>query len=251
MITVPENTIVAIPFRDEDEEFVSQILIPMQGDKRRDWFVNHAYFCLPLLIGNQYGIGVRSLVGFEAIWTGGVDRESIAINFDEEDGFTHHPAQTISSHFGMGTITIQNQFTLRTPPGVNLMTINPPNYWIDGVAHMTGVVETDNLRRDFTLNLKLTRPGHRVRINKGDLVGCLLPVPRYFCDGFDVVNSRNLLTDEEISEERKCMEAFGEERSTKDIHKKHRNGRRYYRGEDIYGNKFPDHQRSVPPRTVK
>ena len=54
----------------------------------------------------------------------------------------------------MGVVTIQNRFTFRTPPDVNLMTINPPNYWIDGIQHMTGVIETDNLRRDFTFNLK-------------------------------------------------------------------------------------------------
>jgi hypothetical protein len=145
----------------------------------------------------------------------------------------------------MGTITIQNRFTFRTPPGVNLMTINPPNQFIDGIHHMTGVIETDNLRRDFTFNLKITRPDFEITINKGDYIGCILPIPRHFVDEFELVNGYDIFTNDEIKEEQKAMYDFAVERSTKDVHKPSRNGRRYFKGEDVYGCPFLDHQNKL------
>lgn len=251
MITVPEKTIAAIALTEMQEQSIKEILQPLQGDRKRDWFIKHAYFCLPLTIGNQYGVAIKSLHTFDATWNGGNTKEDVVLEMIETStGLDQRwDYQIVSSHFGMGTITIQNTFTLRTPPGVNLMTINPPNYWIDGIHHMTGVVEADNLRRDFTFNLKLTRPGHTVRINEGDLVGCILPVPRHFCDEFQIKNATDLFTEEQIAEERQCMKDFGVERSTKDINKQHGNGRRYFQGEDVYGNRFQDHQKFVKGRS--
>jgi hypothetical protein len=218
----------------------------MQGQKRRDWFHKHAYFCLPLLIGNQMGIGIKSQATFEATWDGGPTKENVKLNIIEESLNEHgHKTQWIRTHFGMGTITIQNRFHFKTPKGVNLMTINPPNHFIDGVQHMTGVIETDNLRRDFTFNLKLTRPGLTVRINKGDLVGCVLPTPRYFVDSFNTKLGDELFTPEQMLEERKTAEQFGIERSTADLDKPHGNGLRYFHGEDVHGNQFEDHQTKV------
>jgi hypothetical protein len=216
---------------------------PFRGNKKRNWFIQHAYFCLPLVIGNQYGFAIKSLKTFSIIWNGGNSpTDTIVEILDDGDNSDY---QSISSHFGMGTVTIQNRFTFRTPPGVNLMTINPPNQFIDGIHHMTGVVETDNLRRDFTFNLKITRPDIEIIINKGDYIGCVLPIPRHFVDEFELVNGYDIFTDEQIEEEQQAMRDFGVERSTKDIHKPNGNGRRYFKGEDVYGCPFSDHQNKL------
>lgn len=243
MIIVPQNTLTAIPEHPAHEQDSEEIVVPLKGNPKRDWFIPHAYFCLPLTIGNQYGFAIKSMVKFTAVWTGGNSASDVIVSILEPSEPTKK--QFVSSHFGMGTITIQNRFTFRTPPGVNLMTINPPNYWIDGIQHMTGVIETDNLRRDFTFNLKLTRKDHVVEINKGDFIGCVLPIPRYFPDSFEFKPAKDLFTKEQIEEEQKAMHDFGVERSTADKQKFAANGRRYFTGEDIYGNKFPDHQRSM------
>jgi hypothetical protein len=243
MIVVPQNKIVAIPENDLFKDSMELIVEPFKGNKKRDWFIKHAYFCLPLVIGNQYGFGIKALKTFSVIWDGGDSPASVKVEILDTGDTPDY--QSISSHFGMGTVTIQNRFTFRTPPCINLMTINPPNYWIDGIQHMTGVVETDNLRRDFTFNLKVTRVNEKIIINKGDFIGCVLPIPRYFSDSFELVNGYNIFTEEQIKEEQQIMRDFGVERSSKDSHKKHGNGRRYHNGEDVYGNKFPDHQRGM------
>lgn len=248
MIQIPENTLVAVADNPEFAGCHKYIVESLAGKPRREWFVKHAYHCLPLTIGNQYGFAIRSLYTFSATWHGGDHADSVEVNILAGDGRTpdhSSPCQFVKSHFGMGTVTIQNRFTFRTPPGVNLITINPPNHFVDGLHHMTGVIETDNLRRDFTYNLKLTRPGHTVTINQGDWIGCVLPVTRYFQDDFVLRGAEELFDADQIAAEQHTMQEFGVERSQRDPEKPGGNGKRYFRGEDVWGNQFPDHQRTV------
>jgi hypothetical protein len=243
MIVVPDNTIITIPENPDFTKVSDLVVESFKGNIKRDWFINHAYWCLPLTIGNQYGFGIKALKTFTVEWNGSEGNSGVKVNILDHGDETNY--QTISSHFGMGTVTIQNRFTFRTPPNVNLMTINPPNYWIDGIQHMTGVIETDNLRRDFTFNLKITRPNHPITIEKGTFIGCVIPIPRYFVDGFELKNADAVLTPEQVQEEQLAMRDFGIERSTLDRKKPNGNGRRYFHGKDVYDTPFPDHQKRI------
>jgi hypothetical protein len=241
-IVTDKNKIVAIPHANTIPYGCEQEYLSLRGKKHREWFSDHAYLCLPLVIGNQYGFVVRSQHTFSAFWDGGEGLDAVKIIFDDKDPSS---MQSVNSHFGLGIITIQNSFVLRTPENVNLMTVNPPNSFIDGLGHMTGVIETDNLRRDFTFNLKFTRPNYWVRVSKGDWIGCFIPVPRYFVDSFEMVNAKDYLTQEQIDDEISCAREFAKERSGPDSKKPHAAGRRYFMGEDVYGNKFCDHQKRI------
>jgi hypothetical protein len=248
MDLVPNNHIALIAHANDfqNDETINMMFSSLKGDTTRDWFVKHAYYCLPLVIGNQYGFVLKSLYDVDVEWNGGERQSDVSVEYLDKEFYNQNSAiQSIKSHFGMGTITVQTTFSLRTPTGVNLMTINPPNYYIDGIYHMTGVIETDNLRRDFTYNLKITRPNYKIRIKKGDIVGCVIPYPRHFIDKYEIVNADKVLSQEQILAEVNCGKEFGIERSTKDVHKPSGNGRRYFRGEDACGNKFPDHQKRL------
>ena len=246
---VPDSTIVAISYESkwQEQKYIDQVFESLKGNSKRDWFVNHAYHCLPLVIGNQYGFVVKSLYDFEVVWDGGESVKSVVVNMitPQEEYKSTYNLQSINSHFGMGTITVQMPYQLRTPSGINLMTINPPNSFIDGIYHMTGVVETDNLRRDFTYNLRITRPNFVVKVKKGDYIGCIIPYQRHFIDHYQIVDANKFISTENIETERQCAKDFGIERSTKDRDKPNGNGKRYWRGEDIYGNKFTDHQTNL------
>lgn len=242
---VPDNTIVIVTENDRFDRSVSTIVQSLHGNSTRDWFSPHAYLCLPLVIGNQYGLVVRSLFAFDAVWNGGNSPDDVEVVVHaaaepaNEDLRDH---QFISAHFGRGTLTIQNRFHFRTPPGVSLMTINPPNFFIDGLHHLTGVVETDNLERDFSFNLKLTRPGLRVHVPAGSPVGGVVPVPRYFVDGFRLSHGRELFSDDVLERERAAGRALAAERSGPDGGRPHGAGRRYFNGERADGSTFADHQ---------
>ena len=239
---VPEGKILAV----KQNEFTSldprTVLQPLRGEKQRDWLSAHSYYCLPLLIGNQYGFVLRSLHNFTVIWNGGAEPGDTCVQVEPDENSGH---QHVGSHFGNGIVTIQNWFHLRTPPGVNLMTIAPPNFIMPAVTHLTAVVETDNLQRDFTFNFKVNMPHFQVVVKKGDPIGAFIPVPRYYVDGFDVEPAEDHFSTELIQADREETRALSIERSTTDQLLPHQAGRRYYRGENSQGCPFGDHQRTV------
>lgn len=238
---VPDNKILVVPFQHRNDGY-KEIIKPFKGEPKRDWFNSHFYYCLPLTIGNQYGFGIKSLLDFDVIWRGEELPESTEItrlNSDNQD------KQYIESKFGSGIVTIQNPFHLKTPPGINLMTIQPPNYFIHGVCAMTGVVETDNIRRDFTFNLKITVPDMKISVRKGDLIGAFIPIQRGFVDKFTVDSFFEFFDDSLYQNEMSEVTRLGQERDTVDLEKPHYSGRRYFSGTHTDGTKYLDHQKRL------
>ena len=239
MIKVPDNTIAAIPYDDFYRGKHEQVYFNLRGRNKRDWFSRHAYFCLPLVIGNQYGLAMRSLWRATFLWNGGPDPADTTVTIhNTEDETRYGSLQTMVSNFGLGIVTVQAAFALRTPPAINLMTLQPPNFFIDGLQNMAGVVETDNLRRDFTFNLKITRANFPVDIQVGDVIAGVMPIPRQFVENFELVDGCSLFTPEEIASEQQAARDFGRERTERDPLRPDGVGRRYHKGEDVYGNKF-------------
>ena len=136
---VPKNTIVI--FEDSYDSDLKSVIkkILKRPDKTRDWFDPHFYKFLPLKIGNQYGFVLSAEFDFSFEWNGENGKDAVTF-FVDDDSNNYGKFPAIESHFGHGIITINPPFTLRTPPGVNLMTINPPNYFIPNITAMTGVI---------------------------------------------------------------------------------------------------------------
>lgn len=239
MINVPQNKILIVPENDLHKNDYLEIVEPLKGKKTRNWINKHVVHCLPVVIGNQYGFAIKSTTNFSAIWNGGDAPNDVIIDSEGTD------KQRISAHFGSGLITVQNRFTFKTPKGINLMVINPPNYFTPNLSNMTAVVETDNLRRDFTFNLKILTPNVKVNVKKGDIISAVLPIPRYFVDNFEIDLAENYNAIEEVKNEQQEMINAGKERGGPDTQKPHGVGKRYWRGEDTQGNKFTDHQRNL------
>lgn len=239
---VPENTIALftmIPAHVENPVIDHVIQKP---SKKRDWFSPVFYRCLSLTIGNQYGFTVHSGFDFEAIWNGGDSVNDIDFNFYGKEKEIINIWPEVSSHFGNGIITLNLPYMLRTPPGVNLMTINPPNVILNNLTVMTGVVETDNLRYMFTFNIKIQQPNVLVKIKKDTPLAAFIPIPRYFIDSFSIVDARKIFTDEIIIEEAQAyVDTVGHRNNVEKFMKKPFN-KTYFNGTDIYGNKFKDHQ---------
>lgn len=147
---------------------------------RRDWmdatpeaFANR---CLPLTIANAHGWEVVGEAGFEAWWNGGPGASDITIRREGEG----RPVPV--SHFGSGVLTFHIDLVFRTDPGVSLWVSGPPNRPKDGIAPLTGIVETDWSPATFTMNWRFTRPRHPVRFAPGEPVCFLFPLPRNLID---------------------------------------------------------------------
>jgi hypothetical protein len=239
---VPDKTIAVFLDHTNDrstKETVGDIL--KKSEKKREWFTPHFYRCLPLTIGNQYGFTISSQFDIRAMWLGGDNMNDVRFIFLEEDR-TSEKSPNISSHFGSGIITINPPFTLRTPPGINLMTINPPNVVLPNITVMTGVVEADNIRRNFTFNLKIQKPNVEVFIPKGTPLAAFIPIPRYYADGFELKFADEIFSENIILEEAQAIIDADTKREEVESLNKHGIGRDYLLGKDVYQNNFKDHQ---------
>jgi hypothetical protein len=240
---VPENTILIVPNSIGSTGFYEEIVFPLKGHIKRDWFNEHFYYCLPINIGNQYGFVVKSLRDFTIKWDGTFNKtKDISINFLNND---NEDKQIIASAFGNGVVTIQNHFSIKTPPGINIMTIQPPNMFIPTCVSMTGVIETDQIRRDFTFNIKMTVPEYEITIKKGDPLGAFIPIQRRFVDNFNISLVSDIFDERLHFNEIEEMYTLSEERQTVDKNKPHASGRKYFNGIHSTGKKYPDHQKRL------
>lgn len=238
---VPDNQIIIVPHDKEKGSAYLDTVDSLKNNPKRDWFTPHFYYCLPINIGNQYGFVIKSLYDFTLVWTGKAERESLYILIDEETT----SKQSLVSQFGSGILTIQNDFILRTPPGINIMTIQPPNMFIPGTCAMTGIIESDNLRRDFTFNLKVTVPNHKIIVKKGDALGAFIPIERGFVDKFSLEYFDTIFTEETIDKELLDGMELGRQRLNDDKDRPHESGRKYFNGEHANGEKYKDHQKRL------
>lgn len=248
MLIVPDKTIACIPVIPDKgvKEFdmnISSFLRPLNEDHRRDWFTPNFYRCLPLSIGNMQGFVFYSPFTIDVIWNGGNSVEDVSIETHDDSDFKVKEMNHVyfKSEFGNGIFTAHFPLMLKTPPGINLMTISPPNYPLPGISPMTGVVESDNLRFTFTLNFKIDIPNVLIRIEKGYPLMGILPIPRYFCDSFSLVNAYDIFDKNEIENERKIAYDHALFRHEQNSNNDGAEGS-YYKGTDFYKNKFKDHQ---------
>lgn len=138
------------------------------GQPRRKWMdetsERFAYRCLPLTMANSTGWDILCPFTVDIEWTGGQGKEDIIITSPDPDAYIEGFAQ---SHFMHGIVTFHTGYLFRTPPGWATWVMGPPNWPKDGIAPLSGLVETDWLPFPFTMNWKMTRRG-KVRFEKGE-----------------------------------------------------------------------------------
>lgn len=136
-------------------------LVP--GRPGRAWMeafdIRFPYRCLPLTIANASGWELLCPAPFEATWDGGAARAALRLGPGAEG--------LAESHFGGGVLTFHTGWLFRTPPGWATWVTGAPNHAKDGIAPLTGLVETDWLPFPFTMNWRMTRPG-TVRFEAGE-----------------------------------------------------------------------------------
>lgn len=233
-VTVPDYIVYVLPEIEAHRDRINALIRLLRGDVRRDWFIPHFYHCLPLVIGNQYGFCILLESDTYITWNGGDSTNGVTIRQPDR---TPDCIQNVHSHFGFGIVTIDNPWVFRTAQGVNLMIAAPPNYPIDGMHWMQAVVETDNLRIDFTFNVKITRANTEIFLKAGTPIGYCIPIPRWFADRFDVcLHPAGAV----LEGERSAMRDFHRLRHEVSGGKLTRN---YRVGVDPYGQRFSDHQK--------
>ena len=139
-----------------------------------------AYRCLPLNIANAHGWEILSPCSFRAMWNGNSDASGVVIEPDPSAPVERMPV----SLFGQGVLTFHVEGIFRTPPGWNLWVGPSPNRAKDGIAPLTGIIETDWSPFTFTMNWRFTRPGLWVRFEAMEPFCFLFPVQRSAVEEF-------------------------------------------------------------------
>jgi hypothetical protein len=172
----------------------------------RDWMDaipdRHAYRCLPLAIANAHGWTVGAPCDLEIAWDGGRHPFNLKVHARDGDPRVGHFAV---SHFAYGIVTFNLGWLFRTPPGWNLYAGGPLNGPKDGIAPLTGIVETSWLPYPFTMNWQMTRAGS-VRFDKGDPVCMVFPVQAGAVESFEP-EMRNLADDSTLAEQAHAWKA--------------------------------------------
>ena len=251
---VPDNKIVYF-YNDRQagesgSHKIDDVIEPLSGSIKRDWFIEHYYYCLPLTIANQYGFVVKAATDLEIYYPGEESPASVKVG----DGLNltdRFRPQKYFTNFLNGVVTIENNFQLRTPPNVNLMVIQPPNYFINGIHCMSGVVEADNLSRTFSFNLKVTEPGKKIKIKKGQWLAAFIPVPRFYVDSFSLEPAENYISKDLIESAQHSAKQLSYQRDNPvekggDMGKNNDCGRKYFNGLDFDDTPFINqHQKRI------
>lgn len=193
----------------------------------------HAYRCLPLTVANTAGWELLCPTGVTIEWNGGPGLPDLTVTFDEPSAFPF-----AKSNFATGIVTFDLGWLFRTPPGCHLWAMGPPNDPKDGIAPLSGLIETDWLPYAFTMNWKMTRPG-KVRFEKGEPF-CFI-TPARIADVADCQPTLRQITDD--ADLQATLRAWTDERDELMVRfragdpetLKHPWGRRYFRGEQAEG----------------
>lgn len=145
----------------------------------RDWMEEftdrHIYRCLPIAIANTFGWEMLCPVPIEIGWNGGPEKADLSVRALKPLSGGRPTEYFCKSHFAQGVVTFHPDYIFRTDPGWALMASGPFNGAKDGIAPLTGIVETDWLPYTFTMNWRMTRPG-RVRFEEGEPFCSIVPV---------------------------------------------------------------------------
>jgi hypothetical protein len=132
-------------------------VVPAHSD--RPWMdLTHqrfAYRCTPMTVANASGWEILCPTGFTANWSGGDAIQDLAIIPDEE--FKGRPF--VNSHFGHGILTFHPGYLFRTSSGWAIWVRGCPNVNKYGLTPLEGLVETDWLPFEFTMNWRFTHEG--------------------------------------------------------------------------------------------
>jgi hypothetical protein len=155
--------------------YYKKFVIP--AESKRDWMnedsVKFIYSCVPIVAANSMGWWILNCQELEVRWNGGTSISDIEIrDLAQEKNF-----QLCSSHFGSGILTFNMVILFKTPPGWGLWVGGPSNIFIDGLFPLEGIVETNWSPFTFTMNYKITRSNHWIKIPRFHPICRIMPIP--------------------------------------------------------------------------
>jgi hypothetical protein len=140
---------------------------------QRDWMNltddRHAYKCFPIALANSIGYSISFLEDIEFIWDGISDSSDTHVKIIKGDEFC-------STSRGNTTISFNSHVFFKTDEDVSMLSIVPPNYFIDGAIPFTSIISTSFHDDMLPIAWKITRPNVKIVIPAGTPVITVIPI---------------------------------------------------------------------------
>lgn len=140
---------------------------------QRDWMDNtddrHAYKCFPVSLANSIGYSISFLEDVEFIWDGISDSTDTHVKIIRGE-------ELCGTGRGNATINFHCDIIFKTDEDVSMLSIVPPNHFIDGAMPFTSIISTSFHNETFPIAWKITRPNTNIIIPAGTPIATLIPI---------------------------------------------------------------------------
>jgi hypothetical protein len=144
-----------------------------QTKVQRDWMDltddRHAYKCFPVSLANSIGYSLSLTEDVEFIWDGISDSSDTHVKVIRGDN-------VCSTGRANGTINFHCDIIFKTDENMSMLSIVPPNHFIDGATPFTTIISTSFLNETFPVAWKITKPNTNIIIPAGTPVATLIPI---------------------------------------------------------------------------
>lgn len=145
-----------------------------QTKVQRDWMDEtagrHAYRCFPVSLANSVGWSISFLDDIEFVWDGITDTTSDHVKILKSG------PQVCNTDRANATISFNSELTFRTDEDISILSIVPPNYFIDGAVPFTSIMSTSFYPHPYPIAWRITRPNVNILIPAGTPVATLIPI---------------------------------------------------------------------------
>lgn len=145
-----------------------------QTKVQRDWMdltaARHAYKCFPVTLANSVGLSISFTEDIEFVWDGILDSTPDHVKI------IRAPEHVCTTGRANATVSFNCDFTFRTDESMSMISIVPPNFFIDGAVPFTSVISTSFHDETFPIAWRITRPNHNIVIPAGTPVATLIPL---------------------------------------------------------------------------
>jgi hypothetical protein len=130
----------------------------------------HAYKCFPVSQANTIGWSISFLHDIEFIWDGISDTSDSHVTILKDEG---NIAYTTRAN---ATVSFQSGLYFKTEQDMSILSISPPNYFIDGASAFTSIISTSFFPDSYPIAWRITKPNTPILIPAGTPVATLIPI---------------------------------------------------------------------------
>lgn len=158
---------------------------PIHRDWMDDTFDRHAYHCFPVSLANRLG------------WSISFSEEISFIKRESEENKNNYVdilsgGDFVSNRRANNTVSLDTGITFYADNNVSLLTLPPPNIFIDGVQCISTIISTSALIGQFPVALMVKKSEEIISIPAGTPIATIIPISLKDINSMELIIKNNL-----------------------------------------------------------